>query len=118
MNHPIGLAILLCDDGSVRKRKKKRKDGTVCYLAPSITIATHNFDEDSFNNLLNHIENLCGAKGYNNPERRVRRGTLRTYNRANFNVENSKILWNYVKDWIPDIPSMRSKFSFALERFK
>lgn len=117
MDHPIGLAMLLCDDGSIRKRKKVHRDGTVYYLRPSITIATHGFDRSSVETLLRHIEELCGAHGYLNPERRWRAGEVREYNRVNFDSENSRKLWDYVKPWIPRVPSMMSKFSYAIERF-
>jgi len=116
MDHPIGLSMLLCDDGSVRKRKKYHKDGTVYYLKPSITIATHCYDLTSVDNLLSHIEQLCGAIGYLNPERRWRVGELKEYNRVNFNSENSQKLWEYIRLWIPRVPSMISKFAFAIER--
>jgi len=117
MDHPIGLAMLLCDDGSVRKRKKHHQDGTIYYLKPSITIATHSFDTESVKKLLEHIEGLCGAKGYINPERRWQQGELKVYNRINFNSENSQKLWSYVSRWIPKVPSMLSKFDYAIERF-
>lgn len=117
MDHPIGLSMLLCDDGSIRKRKKTHRDGTVYYLKPSIMIATHGFDRDSIEKLLRHIEGLCGAQGYVNPERRWRAGKLAEYNRISFNSENSRKLWEYVKQWIPRVPSMMSKFSYAIERF-
>ncbi len=117
MDHPIGLSMLLCDDGSVRKRKKTHRDGTVYYLKPSITIATHGFDPDSVENLLRHIEHLCGAQGYVNPERRWRGGRLTEYNRISFNSENSRKLWEFVKKWIPQVPSMMSKFSYTAEYF-
>jgi len=117
MDHPIGLAILLCDDGSIRKRKKKHKDGMVYYLKPSITIATHCFTEIEVNIFLKHLDEFWGIKGYINPERRWIKGVKKEYNRVNFNSENSEKMWTLVKNWIPDIPSMRSKFSFAIERF-
>ncbi len=117
MDHPIGLSMLLCDNGSVRKRKKTHRDGTVYYLKPSITIAIHGFDRDSVEKLLRHIEGLCGARGYVNPERRWRAGRLAEYNRINFNAENSQKLWEYTKHWIPRLPSMISKFSYAIECF-
>ncbi|MBI2877913.1 MAG: hypothetical protein HYY20_13640 [Candidatus Tectomicrobia bacterium] len=117
MDHPIGLSMLLCDDGSIRKRKKAHRDGTVYYLKASITIATHGFERDSAEKLLRHIECLCGAHGYVNPERRWRGGKLSEYNRINFDIENSRKLWEYVKQWIPRVPSMMSKFSYAIECF-
>ena len=116
MDHPIGLAMLLCDDGSVKRRKKWHRDGTIYYPAPSITIATHCFSQEEVLLLLDQIKRTCGAEGYINPERRVRRGGEVVCNRINFNAENSKILWDYVSAWIPRIPSMMKKFEFIIER--
>jgi hypothetical protein len=117
MDHPIGLSMLLCDDGSVLKRKKTHRDGTIYYLKPNVTIATHGFDRDSVAKLLGHIEYLCGAQGYVNPERRWRAGRRREYYRVYFNSENSLRLWQYVQPWIPRVPSMMSKFAYTIERF-
>ena len=79
MDHPIGLAILLCDDGSVRKRKKFHKDGTIYYLKPSFTIATHSFSLEEIQRLLGHISSTFGVDGIVNPERRLRQGEIREY---------------------------------------
>lgn len=117
MDHPIGLSMLLCDDGSILKRKKSRVDGSLYYLSPCITIATHGFDEESVMLLLEWIEIVCGAKGYINPERRLRAGRIMSYPRVRFNVENSLRLWRYVEAWIPPVPSMLAKFSYAIEAF-
>jgi hypothetical protein len=117
MDHPIGLSMLLCDDGSILKRKKRHRDGTIYYLKPCVTIATHGFDRDSVEMLLSHIKHLCGAQGYINPERRWRAGRLAEYNRVNFNSENSRQLWEYVRQWLPRVPSMMSKFAYTVERF-
>lgn len=117
MDHPIGAAMLLCDDGSIRRRKKRHRDGTIYYLAPSITIATHCFSQEEVLLLLDQIKRMCGADGYINLERRVRCGRKVAYNRINFNAANSKILWDYVSAWIPRIPSMMKKFEFIVERY-
>jgi hypothetical protein len=117
MDHPIGLSMLLCDDGSVLKRKKTHRDGTIYYLKPNVTIATHGFDRDSVEKLLCYIESLCGAQGYINPERRWRAGKRVEYQRVHFNSENSMRLWRYVQLWLPRVPSMMSKFAYAIERF-
>ncbi len=117
MDHPIGLSMLLCDDGSILKRKKSRSDGSLHYLSPCITIATHGFDEGSVRLLLEWIEIVCGAKGYINPERRLRAGQIMSYPRIRFNVENSRRLWKYVEAWIPQVPSMSAKFSYAIDAF-
>ena len=117
MDHPIGLSMLLCDDGSILERKKSRSDGSLYHLNPCITIATHGFDEESVKLLLEWIEAVCGAKGYINPERRFRAGQIMSYPRIRFNVENSLRLWKYVKAWIPRVPSMLAKFSYAIDAF-
>ncbi len=117
MDHPVGLAILLCDDGSVRKRKKQHNDGSTYYLKPSITIATHSFTQKEVERLLDHIEWLCGAKGYINLERRFKGGKRVEYQRINFNVQNSKIVWDYISPWLPTVPSMLEKFAYAIEHF-
>lgn len=117
MLHPIGLAIWLCDDGHVRHRKRYGKNNQVYHLNPSITIATHCFDTTSVHLFLQHIKNVSGAEGYINLERRKIKNKIVAYNRINFNIENSRLLWNFVKNWIPQIESMNNKFAYIIERF-
>jgi hypothetical protein len=116
MDHPVGLSMLLCDHGSVRKRKKTHRDGTVYYLQPKIAIATHGLDRESVEKLLRHIEQLCGAGGEVRPERR-RAGRLAERLSISFDSDQSRKLWEYVEPWIPRVPSMMSRFSYARERF-
>jgi hypothetical protein len=117
MDHPIGIAMMLCDDGSVRKRKKIHQDGSVYYLKPSLTIATHGFSHKEVKELLSHFSTVFGIQGSINPERRIRNGMIREYYRVHFNVENSRKLWKIVSLFIPHIPSMDAKFSYAYECF-
>jgi hypothetical protein len=117
MDHPVGLAMLLCDDGSVRKRKKLYKDGSIYYLKPSFTIATHSFSIEETERLLDHISFAFGIDGIINPERRLRRGKRKEYSRINFNVENSIRLWNLVLPYLPQIPSINTKFAYAYDIF-
>ncbi|MFH1478892.1 MAG: hypothetical protein ABIG92_03855 [Candidatus Omnitrophota bacterium] len=117
MDHPIGLAMLLCDDGSVRKRKKIHKDGSIYYLKPSFTIATHSFSQEEVKRLLAHISFRFGIDGIINPERRLRQGEIKEYYRTNFDVKNSIKLWNLILPYIPQVPSIISKFAYAYDRF-
>jgi len=117
MDHPVGLAMLLCDDGSVRKRKKLHKDGSIYYLKPSFTIATHSFSLEEVRRLLCHISSRFGIDGIVNPERRWRKGKRKEYYRINFNVENSIKLWELVLPYMPQIPSVTTKFAYAYDRF-
>ena len=117
MDHPIGLAMLLCDDGSIVKRKKVHVDGSIYYIRPTTMLATHCFTPDEVSLLLNHIEKLCGAKGYINYERRWRHGQRVEYARSVFNAAETEKLWNYVKAYIPPVPSMLIKFAYAIEHY-
>ena len=117
MDHPVGLAMLLCDDGSVRKRKKIHKDGSIYFLRPSFTIATHSFSQEEVKRLLDHISSTFGINGIINPERRWRSGKRKEYYRIHFNIENSMKLWHLVLPYIPQIPSMDTKFAFVYDRF-
>lgn len=117
MDHPVGLAMLLCDDGSVRKRKKFHRDGSVYYLKPSFTIATHSFPLEEVQRLLGHLSSVFGITGLINPERRMRNGERREYYRSHFNSENSKQMWVLVRSYVPQVPSMDAKFAYAYECF-
>jgi hypothetical protein len=109
MNHPVGVSMLLCDAGSIRKRKKRHTDGTYYYSAPCIKIAMHAFLYDEIERFLIHIKKSCNAEGSIK-----KRGA---YQEVVFNAENSKKLWHYSSLWIPQVPSMLDKFSFIMERY-
>lgn len=108
MDHPVGLAMLLCDDGTVRKRKK---------IQPSFTIATHSFSQEEVKRLLDHISSTFGIRGIINPERRWRSGKRKEYYRIHFDIENSMKLWHLVLPYIPQISSMDTKFAFVYDKF-
>lgn len=110
LDHPVGLAMLLCDDGSVLMRKKKHKDGIKYYLKPCLTIATHGFSDDCVGKLINHLDVKFGIKSYINYERRIRNGVRKIYPRLRLNANESEKLWNLVKPHMPAIESMRVKF--------
>ncbi len=117
MDHPVGLAMLLCDDGSVRKRKKFHRDGSIYHLKPSFTIATHSFSLEETQRLLNHLSSTFGIEGLINPERRMRKGQRKEYSRCHFNAEASQRMWALVEPHVPNIPSMKAKFAYAYECF-
>jgi hypothetical protein len=106
MDHPIGLTMLLCDVGSMRRQKKQHKTGSLYYAKPSLTIAVRPFIEIEIALLLTHIKTLFGAEGYIKSAHRAK--TIR------FNPENSQIIWQGVRRWIPEISSMHSKFQEAI----
>ncbi|MDF2877499.1 MAG: endonuclease family [Clostridia bacterium] len=55
LDHPIGLAYLYMNDGSLVIDSSKRKNGSI-YIFPRISIYTLNFSEDENILLRNHIK--------------------------------------------------------------
>lgn len=115
MDHPIGLAVFLCDAGSVCRRKKRHSEGTCYYARPTLTIAVHAFAESEVALLLAHINVLSGAEGYIKPAPRVRESDVSTRLKIRFNAENSQLIWDTVKRWIPNVASMENKFQAAIQ---
>lgn len=94
MDHPVGMAMLLCDKGSIKEHRNQTGE---C-LSPCITVA---FSESDIERLLNHIKNRCGAVGCSAPE----------CQQISFDAENTKIFWEYVQPWMPGVQSVADKFS-------
>ncbi len=103
MNHPIGLAMLIVDDGSINCAKKKHKDSSIYFLPPKIWIHTSMYSDEECNILINHIEMLCGAKGNLRKEKHK-------YALIKFSFEDSKQIWTYIKDYIPQTKKLQYKF--------
>lgn len=59
LDHPIGLACLYMDDGSLVISSNKRKDSI--YLSPQLTIYSLNFSEEENIILRDHINNTFGV---------------------------------------------------------
>lgn len=103
MDHPIGLAMLVVDDGSINCAKKKHKDGSIYFLPPKIWIHTSMYSDEECNLLINHIEDLCRARG----NLRKEKGK---YNLIKFSFNDSRLIWAYIKDYIPATKKLRYKF--------
>lgn len=101
MDHPVGMAMLLCDMSFVKKSEKSE---------PCISIALPCFSKDDVGRLLAHIRKFCGADGYLSDERWECRELI-------FDAENSENLWDYISLWIPKVPSVLDKFSFIGEKY-
>ncbi len=96
MDHPVGMAMLLCDKGSVIKHNNK----------PCINVTVPYFSEKQILRLLNQIRILCKAEGSIALENRETE-----YQQINFDPVNSKIVWHYADLWVPKVASMLDKFS-------
>jgi hypothetical protein len=100
MDHPVGLAMLLCDIGTVRQSEES-------VVKPSMALAVDSFVVTEMDLLLNHIQTLFGAEGYLK--------TTRCVAEIAFNPKNSEIVWERVKHWIPPVDSMRCKFQDVIQ---
>lgn len=107
MDHPVGMAMLLCDRGIVKKIEKKHESGIRYYSAPKLFIRMDSFSQDDIQRLLDHIRTLCGAESVLETKTR----------RLCFDSKNSRVLWDYANRWIPPVRSMSEKFSFIAERY-
>lgn len=116
MNHPIGLAVLLSDHGFVRKRKKTHQDGTMYYLKPSFMLTIDSFSQEEMAMLLKQIEQVTGAVGSVHTEHRWWQGCRVEYQQIQFDSANSLVLWNAIKNWLPDVPSIQARFSVVREQ--
>jgi len=103
MNHPIGLSMLIVDDGSINCAKKKHKDGSIYFLPPKIWLHTCMYSDEECNILIEHIEKLCGAKGNLKKEKHK-------YNLIKFSFYDSKLIWSYIKEYTPTTKKLNYKF--------
>lgn len=125
MDHPVGLAMLICDNGLVKQRKKRHKDGTVYYSAPYMSLRMRDscsqsgtgFSEDDIENLLIHIKHCFEVQGHVKIREQIRSGKYIRYGRIKFDIINSIALWRCINPWIPDIPSVSERFALMKERY-
>lgn len=111
LNSALPLAIFFMDDGSVFKRKRKHKDGSVYYLRPSMKLCTHSYSEEDNQALLQWLKDVYGIEGYIVMERKRSRGV--EYYTLNFNCDNTIKIWNLIKPYVEQVPSMKEKFKFV-----
>lgn len=101
MDHPIGLAMLLCDVGYVRRQYSCPK--------PNITLAVAPFLTSERLLLLTHIQALSGAEGYIK--------TVHYMPEIWFDFDNSQIIWNLTQQWLPQVGSMQNKFQAVIQSY-
>lgn len=111
LNHPIGLACLYMDDGSLVIDSSKRKNGSI-YIFPRISIYTLNFSKYENIILQNHI-----SKAFNVntklKERKDGKHFLLEINKRNDIVK----FINTVSPFIEEVPCMHYKIKLK-ERFE
>ena len=110
----LSLAVLLMDDGSVNRRKRKHKDGTEYFLKPTIRWALCK-DAAECDLMLTWLKDTFSIEGYK--VRHSRKDAPVTYYLLNFNVENSLYLWRYIAPYVLQLPSMEKKFDLFIETY-
>jgi hypothetical protein len=93
LDHPIGLTLLLCDAGYLN--------------AQHLNIKVYPFVETEINLLLAHIKTLFGADGYIKFT-----GTLPE---ICFDTNNSRIIWQRTRNWLPKVSSVQRKFQSLIQ---
>ena len=111
LNHPIGLACLYMDDGSLVIDSSKRKNGSI-YIFPRISIYTLNFSKDENIILQNHISKIFNINT-KLKERKDGKHFLLEINKRNDIVK----FINTVSPFIKGIPCMYYKIRLK-ERFE
>lgn len=113
LSSPLSLAIWFMDDGSVFKRKRKHKDGSLYFLKPSLKLCTHNFNYSDNNLILQWMKITFGIEGYIVVERKKSIVGQPEYFTLNFNSNNTLKIWNLIQEYTQQIPSMQKKFEFV-----
>jgi len=113
LSSPLSLAIWFMDDGSIMKRKKKHKDGSIYYLKPSMELCTHSFPNKDQQVILNWLKTTYNIDGYT--VKKFSKKQNKHYYMLNFNVQNTKKIYNLIYEYIIKIDSMTKKFKYLLE---
>lgn len=109
---PMSLAIMFMDDGSVNRRKRKHKDGSIYFLRPSMRLGLcKNIDDCAA--FLAWMQDTFKVDGY--PVKHSRKDSKETYYILNFNAENTEKLWKHIWPFTVKFQSMRKKFDLCFE---
>ena len=107
------LGIWFMDDGSVFKRKKKHKDGSVYYLKPTLKLCTHCFSKEENLEIIDWFKRRYLLEGKLVSETKKNK----KYYYIRFNALESLKIFKTIKKYIDEIESMRVKFGFFYEYY-
>lgn len=111
LSHPIGLACLYMDDGTLVIDSSKRKNNSI-YIFPRIALYSLSFSEDENIIIKNHLENTFGIKT-KIKYRKDGKNTLLEINKKTDIIDFIDI----VKPYVSEIPCMNYKINIE-KRFK
>jgi hypothetical protein len=107
------LFIFFGDDGCEVRSKGKHKDGTEYYRKPKLRLYINNFTQGEAQLLKQWFESkynispMINHSGIRNNKKPI----------LNFSPEDSEKVFQHIKVYVKQIPSMRKKFWLSLERY-
>ena len=110
LNSPLGLAIWFMDDGGLLRKKKKHKNGDEYFLKPSSKLCTHNFSYEENELISKYLEETFDIKSNILKDKE--------YFYLWFNKEETIKIWNIIKEYVKEIPSMRKKFNVCIDFYE
>lgn len=115
MNHPLCLAIWFMDDGNCQSSISKHKDGTKYLVKPYFRLATHEFDYSQHEQAVKWFKETWGIEPTicSQVEKRWKDKPYTQYY-LTFKRKDSESIWNIIKPYVHQIPSMMWKFRFAV----
>ena len=111
------LAIWFMDDGSIYKRKNKKKDGTITWIRPSLKLCTHCFSYEDNLKIVQWFKNRYFVDCYIVSETKRNREGQPVYYYLNFNGENTDKIYKIIKSYITKCKSMEEKFEFLTKYY-
>lgn len=114
IRHPgFCLATWMMDDGSVNDPKKKKTGtkvlcGTVLYICDQ--------DRENVQEIHDWLVNNFNIKPKVRYQKQTYKGTIRFFPKIEFNVQDSLIIWQHIRPFVVQIPSMMEKFDTLEKR--
>ena len=106
INSPLGLAIWFMDDGGLLRQKRKHKNGDEYFLKPSSKLCTHSFTYEENELISKYLEKTFNIKS------RILKD--KKYYYLWFNKDDTFKIWNIIKMYVYEIPSMKKKFDLCI----
>lgn len=118
MNHPLCVAIWFMDDGNCQSGISKHRDGTKYLSRPYFRLATHEFDYSQHEQAVKWFKENFGIIPTISKqiERRWKKEPYVQYY-LSFPTKDSTQIWDIIKPYVHQVPSMMWKFRFAVHFF-
>lgn len=103
MDHPVGLAMLLCDTATVQGNVQDFE-----ILNPFVDMSLNAFTESELKLFTHHLKATMNIEAI--LEFDTKNGWI------HFDATNSKLMWKVVKHWLPPVESIQNKFHALIDK--